>query len=84
MKQDNRNMFDLVTQFAIPVFTIGGQVVISLKFPLWGLVLLLLAQPFWLYSSWKSYKQAGQIGMFVNTVLFTGITIFGIVNYWFF
>jgi len=40
-----------VTQFALPVLTIGSQVVISLKYPQFGLILVLLAQPFWLYSS---------------------------------
>ncbi len=75
-------IFDSVTQFAIPILTIGSQIIISLKFPKWGLVVVLLAQPFWLYSTWKSYKQVGQIGMFINTVAFTAITIVGLVNYW--
>ena len=75
-------MFDRVSQFAIPILTLGGQLIISMKLPQWGLIAALLAQPFWLYSSWKSYKQAGQIGILVNTVVFTFITIYGLVNYW--
>jgi len=75
-------IFDSVTQFAIPILTIGSQIIISLKFPKWGLVVVLLAQPFWLYSTWKSYKKVGQIGMFINTVIFTFITIAGLINYW--
>lgn len=75
-------MFNLLTQMALPVLTIGGQIAIALKFPQWGLILVLISQPFWLYSSWRSYKQAGQIGIFVNTVVFSVVTIFGVFNYW--
>ena len=80
----NEKIFNSLTQFAIPALTIGGQMAISMKIPQWGLVILLSAQPFWLYSSWKSYKQAGQIGIFISTVLFSIITIFGVINYWLF
>ena len=75
-------IFNIITQFAIPILTLGSQVVLSLKYPQWALLLNLLAQPFWLYSTWKSYKKVGQIRMFVNTVAFTVITIVGLVNYW--
>jgi hypothetical protein len=78
----NEKMFNSLTQVAIPVLTLGGQVFTSMRIPQWGLILLLFAQPFWLYSSWKSYKQAGQIGIFINTVAFTVVTIFGVINYW--
>jgi len=78
----NEKMLNTLTQVAIPVLTIGSQVAIAMKFPQWGLLVVLLSQPFWLYSSWKAYKNAGQIGIFVNTVVFTIVTIFGIVNYW--
>jgi hypothetical protein len=79
----NDKFFNTLTQFAIPILTISGQLVIALKSPQWGLILALSSQPFWLYSSWKAYKQAGQSGMLINTAIFTMITIFGIVNYWF-
>ena len=75
-------MFNSLTQAAIPVLTIGGQVAVAMKFPQWGLLVALCAQPFWLYSSWKSYKQAGQIGIFVNTVVFSIVTVYGLLNYW--
>ncbi|KKP90537.1 MAG: hypothetical protein US57_C0001G0011 [Candidatus Moranbacteria bacterium GW2011_GWC2_37_73] len=73
-----------MTQVALPALTLGGQLAIALKFPKYGLVLALASQPFWLYSSWKAYKQAGQIGIFVNTVFFCLVTLFGVVNYWVF
>lgn len=76
--------FNSVAQMAIPVMTIGGQIAIALKFPAWGLIIALASQPFWLYSSWKSYRQAGQIGIFINTVVFSIVTAFGVINYWIF
>jgi hypothetical protein len=79
---EKEKVFNTITQFAIPIFTLGSQIIISLKYPQWGLVVGLLAQPFWLYSTWKAYKKVGQIGMFINTVAFTLITIYGLINYW--
>jgi hypothetical protein len=76
-------VFNLVTQFALPGLTIGAQVATSLKYPQFGLIINLFAQPFWLYSSWKAYKQAGQAGIFITTIIFTIITAMGIINYWF-
>ncbi|MFO0703305.1 MAG: hypothetical protein U0525_01105 [Patescibacteria group bacterium] len=42
----------------------------------------MLAQPFWVYSSWKAYKEANQIGILVTTILFIIITAGGLINYW--
>jgi hypothetical protein len=66
----------------IPFFTVSGQLVIGLKYPGWGLILILAAQPFWFYSSRKAYKQADQIGILINTTIFAAVTIFGVLNYW--
>lgn len=76
-------MFNKITQVAMPVLTISAQIAVALKYPQWSLVINMAAQPFWLYSSWKSYKQAGQIGLFVSAILMTIIMAFGIFNYWF-
>jgi hypothetical protein len=75
-------LFDSIAQFAIPILTVGAQITLSFKYPQYALILNLLAQPFWLYSTWKSYKEVGQIGIFINTVIFTLVTIAGIINYW--
>jgi hypothetical protein len=81
---DNKNkLINTVSQFAIPGLTINAQIATSLKYPQFGLIINLMAQPFWLYSSWKSYKQAGQSGILITTIIFTIITAIGIVNYWF-
>ena len=80
---DNKNLFNSISQIAIPTLTIGAQISIALKYPQWGLVINLMVQPFWLYSTWKSYKEAGQIGLFVTAVMMTIVIIAGIINYWF-
>lgn len=76
-------LFSDVAQFALPGLTIGAQIATSLKFPQYGLMMNLVAQPFWLYSSWKAWRQAGQVGILITTVIFTIVTTFGIINYWF-
>lgn len=78
----NTSVLNSLSQFCIPFFTLGGQLLLALKFPEWALVSNLLAQPFWLYASWRSFRHAGQIGILITTVVFTGITIVGIINYW--
>lgn len=75
-------MFNKLTQFALPALTISSQLLVAMKYPQWGLTVNLLSQPFWLYTSWKSYKQAGQVGLLVTSVIFTTITAFGVLNYW--
>jgi len=79
---NKEKQFNLLSQAALPALTLGGQLAIAMKYPQYGLLLALASQPFWLYSSWKSYKNAGQIGIFINTLVFSVITIFGLVNYW--
>jgi hypothetical protein len=73
---------DNISQIAIPALTVGSYILTSLKHPEWGLLLAFASQPFWLYSSYKSYKQAGQSGIFLNTVVMTFVILFGIINYW--
>ena len=70
-------------QAGLVFFTIGGLILISLKLPEYGLIMNLIAQIFWLYSSYYAWKNAGQIGIFINTIIFSIITAFGVVNYWF-
>lgn len=71
-----------IVQVAIPGLTITTQIAIALKYPQWGLTINMLAQPFWIYSGWKAYKQAGQIGLFITTIIITIIIGLGIINYW--
>jgi hypothetical protein len=78
----NNKVFNNIAQIALPLLTIGAQVATSLKFPQWGLIIGLMVQPFWFYAAWKSFKQAGQIGILITTIIFTIVTAFGIANYW--
>lgn len=75
-------LFDTTSQFAIPGFTIAAQAIISMRHPEWGLLLNLAAQPFWLYSSWRAYKGAGQIGILITSIIMTILISLGLANYW--
>ena len=79
---NSKQLFNNLTQIAIPVLTIATQIAIALKYPQWGLIINLFAQPFWIYSAWKAYKKAGQIGLLITTVLVTIVIGLGILNYW--
>jgi hypothetical protein len=78
-----KKIMDTVTQFALPCLTISAQIATSLKHPEIGLIINLVVQPFWLHASRMAYKKAGQIGIFVSTIIMTIVTALGIVNYWF-
>lgn len=71
------------SQVAIPVFTLGGMLLVSLKYPGWGVLSLFTAQPFWFYSTYRAWRQSGQIGIFLTTIAYTVITGFGVINYFF-
>ena len=83
VKNELNKDFNILTQFALPGFTIFSYLLTAMKHPEFGLLLSLMAQPFWLYSSWKAYRQLGQSGMFFTTIVITIIVGYGVVNYWF-
>jgi hypothetical protein len=76
-------ILNVATQVMLPALTLGGLVLVSLKYPAPGVLLNFLAQPFWLHSTYRAWKKDGQIGMFINTVAFTVIAGFGVINYYF-
>lgn len=69
-------------QIGLLAFTTTGFLLMSLKLPQYGLIVSLVAQIFWIYSSYKAWKEAGQIGIFVNTLVLTGVFAYGVWNYW--
>lgn len=81
--QNKKHPFDLVTQFALPILTIAAQIAVALKLPQFGLIIILASQPFWFYASWKAHKEAGQSGILITTLIYTLVTVAGIINYWF-
>lgn len=80
----NNSPFNKATQFAIPTLTISMQLAIAMKRPEYGLIFSFVAQPFWIYSAHRSYKEAGQIGLFITTVTVAVIVTLGLANYWIF
>lgn len=83
MEKEKTSLFGKITQILLPIFTIVGFGLTSLKMPEIGITVSLLSQVFWLYAGWKAWKKAGQIGIFINSVVVTFIFLFGVINYWF-
>lgn len=77
------DFFDKLTQVLLPVFTVSGFLLVSLKKPEFGLIVILLSQVFWIYTSYKAWKNAGQIGLMVTTIIMSGVALYGVINYWF-
>jgi len=73
-----------IFQVCLVLFTVLGFLFTSLKMPKYGLVFNLISQVFWLRASYKAWKQADQIGIFINTLIIATILIYGVINYWFF
>ena len=71
-------------QIGLVLFTMLGFLLTSLKFPQYGLVANLISEIFWLYSSYKSWKEADQVGIFITTIVITLILLYGVLNYWVF
>ncbi|GEM_PF-469714 len=75
--------FNTITQFALPTLTIIGFTLTASKNPRIGLLFNLVAQVFWVYSSYKAWKKAGQLGMFITSIIITVVVLYGLINYWF-
>ncbi|MCX6757558.1 MAG: hypothetical protein NTZ44_01590 [Candidatus Nomurabacteria bacterium] len=71
-------------QIGLVLFTLLGFLLTSLKLPQYGLVFNLVSQVFWIYSSYKAWKNANQIGIFINTLIITLVLLWGVINYWIF
>jgi len=74
--------FNMLMQVGLIGFTAAGFLLTSLKLPQYGLIANLAGQVFWLYSSYRAWRAADQIGMFIVSVCITFILMFGVVNYW--
>ena len=77
-----KRIWEVAVQVCIPLFTILGFLLVSLKLPEYGVISGLLSQPFWMYSAYKAWREANQVGILVNTVLATLIFSYGVINYW--
>lgn len=74
--------FDNGMQIGLLTFTTIGFLLTAMKLPQYGVIVSLAAQVFWIYSAHKAWKEAGQIGIFINTILLTAVFGYGVVNYW--
>jgi hypothetical protein len=74
--------FNSVAQVCLVLFTTLGFLLTALKLPQYGLISNLIGEIFWLYSSYKAWKNADQIGMFINSIIISIILIGGVINYW--
>ena len=81
---NKNNWFDKLTQVMLPTTTILGFTLTAMKKPELGLVFNLISEIFWLYSSYIAWKTAGQIGIFITTIILTMIIGYGVLNYWVF
>jgi hypothetical protein len=79
-----RSRIDSLSQIAIPIFTVLGYLLTSIKHPEWGLIASLISQPFWFHSSYKAYKEAGQVGILITSIILSLIILGGVINYWVF
>ncbi|MDD5377275.1 MAG: hypothetical protein PHH16_04120 [Candidatus Gracilibacteria bacterium] len=71
-----------VMQIGLLIFTGIGFLLMSMKLPQYGVIVSLFAQIFWFYASYKAWKEAGQISIFINTFALTVVFAYGVLNYW--
>jgi hypothetical protein len=75
--------FNTFAQICLTVFTVSGFLLTSLKLPQYGLIASLVSQIFWLYASYKAWKEAKQVGIFITTIFVVLTVLAGVINYWF-
>lgn len=75
--------WNVIVQVCLPAFTVLGFLLISLKEPQYGVIVSLVAQVFWIYSAYRAWREADQVGLLVNSILNTFIFAYGVINYWF-
>lgn len=83
MESRGERIWNGIVQVCLPLTTMLGFILISAKQPGYGVAVSLFSQIFWLYSSYKAWKTAGQMGIFINTIIATMIFAYGVLNYWF-
>lgn len=82
MNKNLRIAFDKLTQIFLPICTVSGFLLVSLKKPEFGLIIILISQVFWFHTSYRAWKDAGQIGLMITTVIMACIAVYGVMNYW--
>jgi hypothetical protein len=75
---------NILMQIGLVICTGLGFLLTSLKLPHYGVIANLIGQVFWVYSSYRAWREADQIGIFISTIVITLILIYGVTNYWLF
>lgn len=75
--------WNTVVQVCLPTFTAASFLLTSMKLPQYGVIVALVSQVFWIYSGYRAWKEADQIGVLVNALIATAIFAYGVINYWF-
>ena len=70
-------------QVGLVGFTMLGFLLTAFKLPQYGLIANLISEIFWIYSAYKAWKEANQVGIFICAILITLILLWGVINYWF-
>jgi len=84
MPKEKSPLFNLFMQAGLLIFTAGGFLLTGMKMPEYGLIVNLIAEVFWLYASYRAWKEADQYGIMINTIIVTGVVVYGVLNYWVF
>ncbi|MGE5367302.1 MAG: hypothetical protein ACM3PO_08565 [Betaproteobacteria bacterium] len=84
IQKSRRTVLNLntVMQIGLVAFTALGFLFTSMKLPHYGVAANLVGQIFWLYSSYRAWREADQIGIFILTIGITLILLYGVANYW--
>ena len=82
MEKGTNSAFNTLMQVGLVGFTMLGFLLVSLKLPQYGVIANLIAQIFWFYSAYKAWKEANQLGIFINTIIIFLILVAGVINYW--
>ena len=75
---------NILMQISLVVCTGLGFLLTSLKLPHYGVIANLIGQVFWLCSSYREWREADQIRIFISTICIALILMYGVTNYWLF
>ena len=82
MQKEPHPILNAFMQAGLLVFTMFGFLLTGMKLPQYGLIVNMIAQVFWFYASYRAWKEADQYGIMINTIIVTGVVIYGVLNYW--
>lgn len=82
MRPRARTAADRAIQVLLPLLTLTGMALNATRHPAAALLFTAAAQPPWLLSSFRAWRHAGQVGMFLTSVAAAVISACGVANYW--